>query len=195
MRNSATTVLRVCEVCRVSRIPATGNAPHAPLSQQLRCVPFPLGRIDARAWREPRLFALRVCEVCEVFYIPCQKNRGIVVNRVRAKTTSQTSQTRKAFGLPDRGVLPGGCHAGQFELVWFPGCNTSAYATPGVGQVTRRSASGLIRPTSGRARPVRCGARLSGCAQRSRSRGKGMTTVRTGCAYPARPGDNGGGGE
>lgn len=75
MRNSATAVLRDCEVCRVSRTPTIENAPPPPLLQQQWCVPFPLGRFDARSPNAPPWFALRDCEVCEVFYIPRQKNR------------------------------------------------------------------------------------------------------------------------
>lgn len=76
MCNNATAVLRDCEVCRVSRIPSTENAPHTPLLQQLRCVPFPLGRFDGRTLHAPLWIVLRDCEVCEFFYIPLQETRG-----------------------------------------------------------------------------------------------------------------------
>lgn len=75
MCNSATTLLRDCEVCAVTATPHIKNAPPPPLLQQLPIVPFPLGRFNARALRAPLWFVLRDCEVCEVSYIPRQENR------------------------------------------------------------------------------------------------------------------------
>lgn len=73
MRNSATALLRVCEVCRVWSLPRSNNAPYPTQKIQPACVPLPLSTLARRARIGRSLFDLRDCEVCEVSYYPREK--------------------------------------------------------------------------------------------------------------------------
>lgn len=73
MRNSATPLLRVCEVCRVSSLPRSNNAPYPTHKIQPACVPLPLSGAACRSRIGRSLFDLRDCEVCEVSYYPREK--------------------------------------------------------------------------------------------------------------------------
>lgn len=73
MRNSATALLRVCEVCRVWSLPGSNIAPYPTQKIQPACVPLPLSGLARRSRIGRSLFDLRVCEVCEVSYYPREK--------------------------------------------------------------------------------------------------------------------------